>query len=145
MQSSAQTAVPVAIEGATSSPAMWTGRIISALVVLFLAFDGIIKVIKDPRVISASADLGYSTSSIVGIGAVLLGCTLLYVIPRTAILGAILLTGYLGGAVASNVRVGHPVFQCIFPVIFGVLVWAGLFLRDAALRDLVPLRKTRRS
>jgi hypothetical protein len=76
---------------------------------------------------------------------VLLACTLLYVIPRTAILGAILLTGYLGGAVASNVRAGHPVFQCVFPVIFGVLVWAGLFLRDAALRDLVPLRKTRGS
>jgi hypothetical protein len=141
MQSSAQTSVAPQDRLSTSNAAIWTGRIISALVVFFLTFDSVMKLIKDPRVLAASADLGYSISSIVGIGAALLACTILYVIPRTAVLGAILLTGYLGGAVASNVRAGHPAFQCIFPIIFGVLVWAGLFLRDARLRDLIPLRK----
>jgi hypothetical protein len=77
----------------------------------------------------------------VWIGALLLACTLLYIIPRTAILGAIMLTGYLGGAVASNVRISHPVFECLFPVIFGALAWAGLVLRDAGLREIIPLRK----
>ena len=127
-----------------SNAVIWTGRIISALVVLFLVFDSVMKLIKDPHVMAASADLGYSTSSIAGIGAVLLACTLVYAIPRTAILGAILLTGYLGGAVASNVRVGHLVFECVFPIIFGVLVWAGLFLRDSGLRDVIPFQKTDR-
>ncbi len=96
------------------------------------------KLIKDPHVLAASADLGYPVSSIVAIGALMLACTVVYAVPRTAILGAILLTGYLGGAVASNVRVGHPVFQCVFPVIFGVLVWAGLLLRDGRLRKFMP-------
>jgi hypothetical protein len=144
MQSAIQTIVAVQAPVPASKAGQWTGRIISALVVLFLAFDGITKLIKDPHVLAASADLGYSVPSIVGIGATLLICTLFYVIPRTAILGAILLTGYLGGAVASNVRVGHPAFQCVFPIIFGALVWAGLLLRDARLRDLLRLRALKR-
>jgi len=111
------------------------------LVVLFCAFDGITKVLKDPHVLSASADLGYSVGSIVLIGALLLASTALYAIPRTAILGAILLTGYLGGAVASNVRVGHPVFECVFPVILGMLAWGGIFVREPRLGELVPFRK----
>lgn len=126
------------IPGSTSKAAIWTGRVISTLVVLFLAFDSITKLIKDPHVLAASADLGYSVPSIVLIGALLLACTVVYVIPRTAVLGAILLTGYLGGAVASNLRVGHPTFECVFPVLFGMLVWAGIFLRDGRLRELLP-------
>lgn len=126
-----------------SKAALWTGRIISALVVSFLVFDGVIKVIKDPHVLAAAVEVGYPPSSMVWIGALLLACTLLYAIPRTTVLGAMLLTGYLGGAVATNVRISHPVFECIFPVIFGVLTWGGLFLRDPMLREMIPFRKDR--
>jgi len=120
---------------------IWCGRSLATLVVLFCAFDGITKVLKDPHVLSASADLGYSVGSIVLIGALLLASTALYAIPRTAILGAILLTGYLGGAVASNLRVGHPVFECVFPVILGMLAWGGIFVREPRLRKLIPFRQ----
>lgn len=120
---------------------IWCGRSLATLVVLFCAFDGITKILKDPHVLSASRDLGYSVSSIVLIGALLLASTALYAIPRTAILGAILLTGYLGGAVASNIRVGHPVFECIFPVILGMLAWGGIFVREPRLGELIPFRK----
>lgn len=120
---------------------LWAGRTITGFVVLFLVFDGFIKVIKDPHVLSATAELGYPQSSIVPIGLLVLACTIIYVIPRTAILGAILLTGYLGGAVASNVRIGHPAFECIFPVIFGILAWAGIFLRDGRLYEVIPFRR----
>lgn len=141
MQSAAQSA-SVANPVPTSNAALWTGRVISTIVVLFLGFDGATKVIKEAHVIAASADLGFSVSSIARIGALLLACTLVYLIPRTAVLGALLLTGYLGGAVAVQVRVSHPVFQCLFPVIFGALVWAGLFLRDPRLLEMIPLRKS---
>lgn len=120
---------------------IWSGRSLTTLVVLFCAFDGITKVLKDPHVLSASADLGYSVGSIVLIGALLLASTALYAIPRTAILGSILMTGYLGGAVASNIRVGHPVFECIFPVLLGMLAWGGIFIREPRLRQLIPFRK----
>jgi hypothetical protein len=89
---------------------------------------------------AASAQLGFPERTIVGIGILLLACTALYVLPRTSILGAILLTGYLGGAVATQVRFGHTLFETLFPVVFGGVVWAGIFLRDAPLRTLVPLR-----
>jgi uncharacterized membrane protein (UPF0182 family) len=140
MQSAAQTAMVAAAP--RSNAAVWRGRVISTLVVLFLVFDGVTKVIKERHVIEASADLGFSINSIAWIGALLLLCTLLYVIPRMAILGAVVLTGYLGGAVAVQVRVGHPVFQCLFPVIFGALVWAGIFLRDSGLSEILPFRKS---
>jgi hypothetical protein len=126
---------------ACSGAALWTGHVITAIVVLFCAFDGIMKVIKEPHVIAASAELGYSPNSMAAIGAVLLFCTFIYVVSRTAPLGAILLTGYLGGAVASNVRIGHPLFEGIFPVIFAVLVWAGLLLRDVDLRNAILFQK----
>jgi hypothetical protein len=132
-------AAPIVVPN--SNAALWTGRVISTLVVLFLLFDGLMKVIREPHVLAASADLGYPMNSIAGIGATLLACTLLYASPRTAIAGAVLLTGYLGGAVASNIRVGHEFFQCMFPVIFGVFVWVGIFLRDVQLREMIPLRK----
>lgn len=125
---------------APSKGSLWAGRTITALVLLFLLFDGITKVLKVPAVLAASAQLGYPVSAIPGIGIVLLVCTAFYVIPRTAVLGAILLTGYLGGAVASNARIGSPLFNTLFPIGFGVLIWAGIFLREARLRALVPLR-----
>ena len=124
-----------------SMKAVWTGRVMSGLAVLFLLFDGVTKVMKVAPVLQASAQLGFPVSLIVVIGAVLLICTVIYVIPSTSILGAILLTGYLGGAVAIQARIGNPLFETLFPVIFGVLVWTGIVLRDNRLRALIPLRK----
>lgn len=125
----------------TSKKAIWTGRIMSILVVLFMLMDGIMKLINPAPVKEATARLGFPESAIAVVGIVLLGCTILYAIPRTVALGAILLTGYLGGAVATQVRAGSPLFETLFPVIFGVLVWGGLFLRDGSVRALIPLRR----
>jgi DoxX-like family len=141
MQTAAQTSLAAKPMFLNSKAATWTGRVLSGGIGLFLVFDSVMKVIKNPHILAASADLGFSTNTITRIGCLLLACTLIYVIPRTAILGAVLLTGYLGGAVAAEVRVGHPVFQYLFPVIFGILLWAGPFLRDARLRQVIPLRK----
>jgi hypothetical protein len=124
---------------ATSKKMVWAGRIVSGLPVLFLLLDGVMKLIKPAPVIEATTQLGYMESSIVGMGVALLASTILYAIPRTAVLGAILLTGYLGGAVATHVRVGGPLFSIIFPIIFGVLIWGGLWLRDQRIRSLIPL------
>jgi uncharacterized membrane protein (UPF0182 family) len=124
-----------------SKTALWTGRILSALVGLFLLADGVAKLLKPAAVVQGTVELGYPESSIVGIGIVLLVCTLLYLIPRTSILGAILLTGYLGGATATHVRMGGPLFNILFAVLFGVVVWAGIYLRDERLRTLIPFRK----
>ena len=123
-----------------SKGSLWAGRIISGVVVLFMIFDGVTKLIKAPQVIEATVRIGFPENTIVGIGAALLICTALYIIPRTSVLGAILLTGYLGGATAANVRVSSPLFNTSFPIVFGVLIWAGLFLRDRVLRALIPLR-----
>jgi hypothetical protein len=126
----------------TSKKRLWTGRIISGLVALFLLVDSVMKVMKAPVAVQGTIQLGYPESTVFGIGAVLLVSTLLYVIPRTAILGAILLTGYLGGAIATNVRVGNPLFSYVlFPVYVAVLIWGGLFLRDGQLRALFPFRR----
>ena len=120
---------------------LWAGRIISALVVLFLIFDGVTKVMKVPAVMEATARIGFPANLIPGIGILLLACTAVYVIPRTSILGAILLTGYLGGAVVTNLRAGSSLFgETLFPVYFGVFVWAGLYVRDERLHALIPLR-----
>jgi len=127
--------------GTVSKAALWTGRILSTLAVLFLVFDGVTKVMQEKHVIAASAQLGYTPGMIAGIGATLLICTALYVIPRTSILGAILLTGYLGGAVATNVRFNPTPTLVLLPAIFGVVVWAGIFLREPRLHVLIPLRK----
>jgi DoxX-like family len=99
------------------------------------------KLFKPVFVVQATVKLGYPESTIVGIGIALLVCTLLYAIPRTAVLGAVLLTGYLGGAVASNVRVGAPLFNVAFPIVFATLVWGSLWLRDRRLEQLLPLTK----
>src|SRR5437879_13801987 len=97
--------------GAISNGRLWAGRIISGLVVLFLLFDAITKLMRVTPVLEASAQLGYPVSTIVGVGITALVCTAVYVIPQTSVLGAILLTGYLGGAVASNVLIVHPIFN----------------------------------
>lgn len=123
-----------------SKAALWTGRIIEILIVLFMLFDCITKIIKMPQVVQATVKIGFPEDRIVAIGVALLVSLILYVIPRTSILGAILLTGYLGGAVCANVFARTPVFNLIFPIIFGVLVWLSLYLRDARLRRMIPLR-----
>jgi hypothetical protein len=120
-----------------SKGARWSGHIVSGLVVLFLLFDGVMKLIQPAPVIEATKQLGYPVEDIAGIGIVLLACTVLYTIPRTSIFGAILLTGYLGGAIASQVRVGNPAFNVVFAVVFGVLVWLGLWLRDSRIRTVL--------
>jgi len=119
----------------SSKKALWTGRIISGWLVLFLLFDGVVKVLKLAPAMEGTARLGYPSSLVVPIGIVELLCVAAYVIPRTSILGAILLTGYLGGATATQVRLEDPWF--FFPVVVGALVWAGLLLRDARLRSLI--------
>jgi hypothetical protein len=121
-----------------SNASLWTGRIFSALVFLFMLFDGGIKVLRMAPAVEGTARLGYPTSLVLPIGLVALVCTFLYAIPRTSILGAVLLTGYLGGATATQVRVQDPWF--FFPVAIGVMVWVGPFLMDERLRALIPLR-----
>jgi DoxX-like family len=128
--------------GSISKASLWTGRVISGVVVLFLLFDGITKLLKVPQVVDATIRIGFPVTTIVGIGITLLVCTAIYAIPKTSILGVILLTGYLGGATAAQLRAGSPVFETLFPVIFGVLAWFGIYLRDHRLRALLPLRNT---
>ena len=121
-----------------SKPAVWTGRVLSALVVLFLVMDGVFKFLKPQPVIDAFARLGISTSLAVPIGAILLLCVVIYLIPRTAVFGAVLLTGYLGGAIAIHMRAGSSLFgETLFPAYMGVLVWLGLYLRDSRVRGML--------
>ena len=120
----------------------WAGRILSGLAIAFFLMDGVMKLIAPAPVIEATSALGWptDTKTLALLAILLLGSTLLYAIPKTAMLGAILLTGYLGGAVASHVRIGSPLFSHdLFGVYLGVIVWAGLWLRDARLRALLPL------
>jgi len=120
----------------------WAGYIISGLAALFLLMDAAGKFVKPDIVVSTTVGLGYLESQIVTIGVILLVCTILYLIPQTAVLGAILLTGYLGGAVATNFRVQASLFgNVLFPVYLGIFVWLGLFLRDRRLRELIPFRR----
>lgn len=123
-----------------SKAALWTGYLMSVLPALFLLLDGVMKLVKPVQVVEATMKLGYPESILSGLGIILLSCTILYLIPRTSVLGAILLTGYLGGAVASHVRAGDDPFPILFPIVFGALLWGGLVLRDARLRALLPLR-----
>jgi hypothetical protein len=127
-------------ESSISNQRLWAGRIMSGLPALFLLMDGSMKLYKPRVVVEATVQMGYPESAIVGLGAALLLSTLLYLLPRTAILGAILLTGYLGGAVASQVRVSAVLFNIIFPVLIGTLLWGGIWLRDRRLQALIPLR-----
>lgn len=117
---------------------IWTSRLLMVLAVAFLLMDAIMKVLRAAPAVQGSAELGYPAGSIVGIGLLLLVCTALYVVPRTSILGALLLTGYLGGAIASQVRVGNPLFShVLFPVYFAAFIWGALYLRDNRLRTIL--------
>lgn len=123
-----------------SKKMLWVARVIGALPALFLLVDGAMKLAKPALVVEATVGLGYTENVIIPLGVVLTLCTILYAIPRTSVLGAILLTGYLGGAVATHVRVGDGLFPISFPIMLGVLLWGGLYLRDDRLRALIPLR-----
>jgi len=116
---------------------VWVARSMSALVVLFMAFDGVTKALRVPAVVQASAQLGFGAGAVFAIGIVALVCVALYAIPRTAPFGALLLTGYLGGAVATQVHTGAPAFSLIFPILLGVVAWGGLALRDRRLGALL--------
>ena len=118
---------------------LWTGRVLSTLAVLFFSFDAVAKLFKPAPVVTATVGLGFPESEIVGIGITLLICTALYVIPRTSLLGAVLLTGYLGGAIASKVRIHAPLFDICFAILFAAFVWGGLWLRNPRLRAVLPL------
>jgi len=126
--------------GTVSKGALWTGCVLSALVVLFMLFDCSLKIARAQVAVEGTVKLGYSESVVAPIGIVLLICTILYAIPRTSVLGAVLLTGYLGGAVATNVRAGLPLAgYVLFPVYVGVLAWLGLYLRSLRVRNILPV------
>ena len=125
----------------SASARLWTGRGLSLLSVLFLLFDAAGKFAMPRPVVDAFARLGLPASLGSSVGMLLLVSTVLYAIPRTAVLGAVLLTGYLGGAVAIQMRAGSPTFETVFPVLFGVLAWAGVFLRECGLRRVFPVRR----
>jgi hypothetical protein len=120
------------------------GWILSSLAILFLVMDSTMKLLALNVVLESGAALGFAgVDTARGLGIVLILCTILYAVPRTTVLGAILLTGFLGGAVATHVRVGNPLFShVLFGIYLGVIVWAGIYLRDARLRSLIPIRKT---
>ena len=121
----------------------WASYAMSGLIIAFMVLDGVMKLVPFDIVIKATADLGYpaSTTFARGLGVLALICTALYALPRTAVLGAILLTAYMGGAVASHLRLGDPLFtHILFGVYLAVLAWGGLYLRDARVRALLPLR-----
>ena len=134
--------MPTATQTApVSKKQLWAGRILTALPVLFLLLDGVMKLFSPAPVVEGMIKLGYPLSLTTTIGIILLISVVLYAIPRTSVLGAILLTGYLGGAVASNVRVGNPLFGYILaPVYVALFIWGGLYFRDERLRALIPLR-----
>ena len=126
---------------ATPKKRSWAGIVISAIPTLFLLMDAVGKLVKPEPVVTGTIELGYPETVIIPLGITLLISTILYAIPMTSVLGAILLTGYLGGAVATHVRVGNPVFtHMLFPVYLGTMIWLGLYLRDVRLRSLIPLR-----
>jgi hypothetical protein len=117
--------------------ASWIGRVLSTLIVAFMVFDGVAHILRPAPVVQAFAQLGYPLSTSVTLGVLELAFTALYAIPRTAALGAVLLTAYLGGAVATQLRAGSGWFETIFPVIVGAIVWGGLALRDARVRAFI--------
>jgi len=122
---------------------LWTGRILTGLCSAFMIMDGVMKLFKPAFVVQANAQLGYPESTLVGIGVALLVSTVLYLVPRTSVLGVVLLTAYLGGAVATGVRVLAPAFNIVFPVAFACLLWAGLGMRDARIGQLLLFAEER--
>lgn len=122
----------------SSKPMLWMGRVIVTLAVLFFLFDAAMKLFMPGLVVKAT---GWHEGVVVGLGIVLLVSAVLYAIPRTAVLGAILITGYLGGAIATNLFLKSPVYFNCLAVVYGVLLWGGLFLRDPPLRAILPVRR----
>ena len=123
---------------------LWTSRVLSGLVILFMLFDGIFKFIPNEEAIKGTTELGYQLHHLPILGILSLSAIVLYAIPRTAVLGAILLTGYFGGAVATHLRLDNPLFShVLFSVYLGIMAWAGLWLRSEALRQLLPLRRNK--
>jgi hypothetical protein len=121
---------------------VWAGRIMSGIAIIFLLFDSALKLLRLDPAVKGTVQLGYPESVVLGIGIIQFVCLLAYVIPRTSIFGAILLTGYLGGAIATHVRVGSPLFtHILFPIYVALLIWGGLYFRDGQLRALIPLRR----
>lgn len=128
----------------TSQATLWTGRVLSGLAVLFLLFDAVIKLMALPIVTDTMVHLGYPDSVALarGLGLLTLVCVALYVYRKTAVLGAILLTGLFGGAMATHLRVGNPIFtHFLFGAYLGLMIWGGLYLRDPRLRELMPWRR----
>ncbi len=125
-----------------SKKALWAGRVLSGIAIVSMLFDSLTKILKVDAVVKASAQFGYPVSLLSAIGLILLVCLVIYVIPRTSILGALLITGYLGGAVEANLRIGTPLFSnALFPIYFAVIVWGGLYLRERRVREIFSLRK----
>jgi hypothetical protein len=143
MQTSHRQDAPALAGGAESSAArLWTGRILTAIAVLFLVFDLAVKLFQAPAAMDATMALGYPASAILPIGLVELACLVVYLVPRTTVLGAVLWTGYLGGAVASQVRAGNPLFShVLFPIYVAALIWGGLWLRDRRARAILGPRR----
>jgi hypothetical protein len=134
----------IAGKAPVSKPALWLGRVLSGFVILFLLFDGAIKLVPWPVVTETMNRIGYGSSETLArsLGIITIVCTVLYAIPPTSILGAILLTGYLGGAMASHLRIGSPLFSHIlFGFYLGLMLWGGLWLRDRSLRASIPFRR----
>ncbi|MDB4883008.1 MAG: hypothetical protein JWL95_1774 [Gemmatimonadetes bacterium] len=124
-----------------SNRTLWTGRILSALAVLFLTFDTVIKLVAISAAVEGTTQLGYSADQLPIIGAIELACLVLYLIPRTAPLGAVLFTGYLGGAIATHLRLHNPLFtHILFPIYIAALLWGGLYLRDPRVRAVLGTR-----
>jgi hypothetical protein len=127
----------------SSTAQRWVGRVLSSTAVLFLLFDSTGKLLQVQPVMDGTIRLGYPPDIVFGLGVTLLTCVAAYLIPRTSVFGALLLTGYLGGAVATHVRVESPLFtHVLFPTYVAVLLWSGLLLRDAQLRAFLPVRRT---
>jgi hypothetical protein len=118
---------------------LWTGRVLTALAILFLLLDSALHVVKERHAVEGTVALGWDAALLPAIGLIELACLALYAIPRTSALGAVLLTGYLGGAIATNWRAGMPLFNDLFPLLLALVLWGGLWLRDARLRSVLPL------
>lgn len=132
---------PIAVEGAARRRSRTAGNVCTILAALFLAFDTILKVLRLDAAVQGTTSLGYPAETVLWIGIIQLVCLVLYLVPRTSVLGAVLMTGYLGGAIATHVRVSSPLLtHTLFPIYVALLLWAGLCLREPRLRALVPFR-----
>jgi hypothetical protein len=141
MQTTLTTTTPINFSDATTTGArLWTGRILSGLAIAFLALDTAMKLLQVAPAVETTAQLGYPASSVLVIGLIELACLAAYAFPRTARIGAVLLTGYLGGAIATHLRVGSPLLShTLFPIYLAAMVWGGLYLRDRRVRQLLPV------